>query len=83
MNALAKTGLVAALTAALALPAAVSASAETERPTRPRLMMCDTFYADYWERRDCEEAGKAGLGVEWWNYTCEEDWLDWNLYVCY
>lgn len=83
MKALTRSGIVAALTAALVLPTSLSAGAETERAERPRLMMCDTFYADYWEKKDCEKAGRAGLGVEWWAYTCEEDWVDWNLYVCY
>lgn len=82
MKALLKVGAAVAMATALALPMAGAATAEVERPL-PARAMCDDFIADYWERQQCEQAGRAGLGVEWRHYTCEEDWLDWNLYVCY
>lgn len=82
MRALTKAGIVTALTAALALPTAATAVADEQ--VRPRAVsMCGSFFADYWDRGQCEQVGQAGLGTRWWAYVCEEDVLDWNLYVCY
>ncbi|MGX7826997.1 hypothetical protein ACTG9Q_18080 [Actinokineospora sp. 24-640] len=83
MKALTKAGIVAALTATLALPTAAAAMADEQ--VRPRAVsMCGSYYAGYWDRAQCEQIGQAGVGTgRWWAYVCEEDVFDWNLYVCY
>ena len=89
MGGLAITSATPAM-AGVATPAggAMSAPAAAQAAPPPAVVEADTamaageFYDDYWSRNDCINTGQWLVRTgQYRHFVCEEDWLDWNLYV--
>lgn len=81
------TRSAAALVLAALTTCALTAAPATAAPSAPGSTRAEgewSFVDDYWNRSECEDAGKRGQEVgAWKRYLCSEGWLDWDLYVIY
>ncbi|MDX3538471.1 hypothetical protein PV721_29820 [Streptomyces sp. MB09-01] len=96
-NVLGSVGLTAALALGITLtPAAAAAPAATPPAASPAVASPVSasqqfgtlgnmeFYDDFWTFAECDRFGRSGMSKgKWWDYDCQESWLDWDLYVAY